>query len=156
MKYLLLLAVAFAGCGGTKMTKTGPLKACVFSQVDARMTLNGEPVVGARILREWEWQKKKQDETVTDSDGKFSFPAVYESSPTRLFPSEFNVSQFLTVFYQGEEFAFWVTNKREVEENVELGGLPLNLNCELSDEPSITKFGLASKVYSLCTWKEKS
>ena len=155
MKYLLLLAVALAGCGGTKMTKTGPLKACVFSQVDARMTLNGEPVVGARIIREWDWQTKNSDETRTDRDGRFSFPAIYERHPIRLLPAEFNTAQYLTVHYQGEEFAFWVANKREAEENVELGGIPLELNCELSDDLKLTHFDLASTVRTVCTWDKR-
>lgn len=112
-------------------------KTCVFSQVEARVTKNGVPVKGAKVIRRWEWNSPKQDETTTDENGYFQFPAVFEKSVSRLLPVELVIGQGLAIIVDGEEVGFWSNGKREHQENSEYGGKPMVLVCELSDEEEL-------------------
>lgn len=134
------------------MSKTGPLKSCVFSDIEAVITLNGKPVEGARIVRRWNWQSEKEDETMTDADGRFQFPAVYERSLVRLIPAEFVVAQSLTIYYESKEFPFWINSKREIELDSELAGRNLDFRCELTNDMEIHKIDVLSTLHTLCKW----
>lgn len=116
------------------MSFFNPGKTCVFSEVKARLMLDGKPVANAKVTRQWDWNKRKSDEATTDENGYVSFPAVYESSSVRLLPAELVISQQLSVEVAGEEKVFWTNGKREPEENAEYGGAPFSVVCELNDE----------------------
>lgn len=116
------------------MSFFNPTKTCVFSEVKARLLLNGKPISGAKVIRQWNWNKKRTDESVTDEKGYVSFPAVYESSVARLLPTELVVGQQLSVEINGEQKVFWTNGKREPEENAEYGGIPFSVACDLNDE----------------------
>jgi len=109
-------------------------KTCVFSSVKARLTLNGQPLKRATVIRRWEWQQAREDRTTTDDEGWFSFAPVFESSATRLLPIEFVVGQSLDVVVDGHEKSIWSFAKRKPEENAELKGKPIVMRCELTQE----------------------
>lgn len=124
-------------------------KTCVFSEVKARLTLNGEPVRNAKVSRQWEWNERNQDEAMTDENGYVAFPAVFESSISRLLPTELVIGQQLSIKINGDEKIFWTNSKREPEENAEYGGVPFNVVCELSDgEELIEDYG--SLMVTMC------
>lgn len=132
------------------MSFFNPGKTCVFSQVRAQLTLNGEPVRTATVIRRWEWNKLREDQTQTDENGYFEFPPVFESSVTRLLPVEIVIGQELFVLVDGEEKKFWANAKRDPEENSELKGSRIDLNCELNSKMKIHgDYGL---LQTLCTW----
>lgn len=116
------------------MSFFNPTKTCVFSEVKARLVLDGKPVVGAKVTRQWNWNKKKTDESVTDENGYVHFPAVYESSVARLLPAELVVGQQLSIEINGMQKVFWTNGKREPEENAEYGGNPFSVVCNLNEE----------------------
>ncbi len=127
-------------------------KVCVFSQVKARLTMNGEPLANAKVIRRWEWQNLKEDSTITNNEGEFEFPAIFERSITRFFPSELVVGQALYVAVGGLEKKFWSHAKRKPEENSEFKGKPISLYCELTNEIKIDEeFG--SAMLTLCIWE---
>lgn len=127
-------------------------KVCVFSQVKARLTMNGEPLANAKVIRRWEWQNLKEDSTITNNEGEFEFPAIFERSITRFFPSELVVGQALYVAVGGLEKKFWSHTKRKPEENSEFKGKPISLYCELTNEIKIDEeFGPA--MLTLCIWE---
>lgn len=129
-------------------------KVCVFSEVKARVTLNGEPLKNTAIIRKWEWRDLQQDKTATDEDGYFEFPAIFERSiMDRALPIELVIAQGLYVETEGEVQKFWSNSKREPQENAELGGQPINLSCELTNEMKITR-QYGSIMNTLCTWSE--
>tara|TARA_R110002096_G_scaffold428118_1_gene639435 strand:+ start:179 stop:862 length:684 start_codon:yes stop_codon:yes gene_type:complete len=107
-------------------------KICVFSEVKAQILLQGKPVANAIVSRVLEFQKQKTDQTISDSEGWFYFPAYYERSLLSLIPSELVIAQAMTVDVDNKEYKIWSNTKRSAKENSELGGLPLNLKCELS------------------------
>lgn len=125
------------------------IKTCVFSEVKARLILKGEPLKGVKVIRQWEWHKRRSDEAITDTDGYVTFPAIYESSVTRLLPTEIAIGQQLSVILDGEEKVFWSNAKREPEKNSEYGGSSFNVRCELTDEEvTIRDFG--SLMLTMC------
>jgi hypothetical protein len=124
-------------------------KTCVFSQVKAKLTLNGEPVRNTKVVRRWEWNKLQEDSTSTDDNGYFEFPAVYESSLSRLLPVELVIGQQLSTEIDGKEFQFWTNSKREPTENSEYGGKSMNLICELSGEEELIE-DYGSLMVTLC------
>ena len=116
------------------MSAFSPLKTCVFSSVKARLTVNGEPLRDATVIRRWEWQEKREDRATTDADGWFSFPPVFESSLTRLLPVELVIGQSLEVLVDGKPKSIWSFAKRKPEENAELKGKPIVMRCELTQD----------------------
>lgn len=131
------------------MSIFNPTKTCVFSEVKARLTLNGEPLKGIKVTRQWEWHKRQSDEAITDAEGYVTFPVVYESSVTRLLPAEIVIGQQLSVILNGEEKIFWSNAKREPKPNSEYGGSSFNVMCELTaEEVVIRDFG--SLMLTMC------
>jgi hypothetical protein len=134
------------------MSLFNPTKTCVFSAVKARLTKNGEPLRNVTVIRRWEWKAAHEDSATTDTNGNLKFPAVYESSLTRLTPMELVIAQSLHAKVDGEEFMFWVNTKFDPKENAEFKGRPTVLTCDLSKEMKTTReFG--SIMYTLCTWE---
>lgn len=127
-------------------------KACVFSEVAGVLLFDGQPAAGAVIRRQVEYQRREADQTTADATGHFSLPALYQRSALRLLPAEFVAAQALVVEYQGEEYRIWSNTKRSPEENAELGGLALNLRCELTAELQLHRqFG--SILRTSCRWQ---
>ncbi len=122
----------FVSTGVTEMLGIG--KTCVFSSVKMQVIKSGEPVRNAQVIRRWEWNELKEEKTVTDEHGYFSFPAVFESSVSRLLPIELVIAQGIYIIDEGEENRIWSNSKRKPEENAEYGGRSIDLICELKDE----------------------
>lgn len=132
--FVTTILLIFATQGVSAMSRFNPTKTCVFSEVRARLTLNGEPIRNTEVTRQWEWHKRKSDSAFTDDDGYVYFPAVFESSITRLLPAEIVIGQRLSIEVDGEEFKFWQNSKREPQENSEYGGKSFNVSCEITED----------------------
>lgn len=154
MRYTVILTLSLILFSGVKaMSILGIGKTCVFSEVKARVLHNGKPVANTKIKRVWEWNTPNSDESVTDDDGYVFFPAVFESSLTRLLPTELVITQKLSVKIDGEEEVFWTNGKREPEENSEYGGTKFDVVCELNDEEKMTR-RRASVMFTRCKLKK--
>jgi hypothetical protein len=149
LPFLPLLLIAFHQ-QALPMSLFNPLRTCVFSAVQARLTKNGVPLKGATVIRRWEWHKLQEESTQTDDDGNFKFPAVFEWSFARLLPIETVIGQALYVKAGSEETKFWVNSKRDGEINGEYDGLPTLLTCELTSEMKIYHRDGAS-MHTLCS-----
>ena len=134
-------AMSFLGIG----------KTCVFSKVKAVLTRDGKPLKNVKVIRKWEWKELKEEQTQTDENGVFTFPAVFESSLTRLLPMEVVIGQALYVKENDVEIKFWSHSKRRPEENAEFNGKPIDLKCELNDEQNIYYHSI-SRMITLCSW----
>lgn len=108
----------------------------MFSAVHGRVLLNGQPVAGAEVERryQWGWNKSEGQQTVrTDANGAFSFPVARASSATAsLVPHEPVIFQELIIRHQGKKYFAWLYTKHNYDEDGELEGKKLNLECELS------------------------
>jgi|GEM_PF-900382 len=129
-------------------------KSCVFSSVQVQLLMNGQPVKHAKVLRKWNWNKNRADETLTDKNGIAKFPAIYESSASRLFPAEFVVGQGLSVIIDGDEKEFYTNGKRKTDENSEWGGADFVAICELSDEEVLIE-DYGSLMVTTCKLEKK-
>lgn len=111
----------------------------LFSAVEGRVLLNGQPVAGAEVERSytWSWNKSEGLETVrTDANGAFRFATVRASNAlSSLVPHEPVIFQELIIRYQGKKAFAWLYTKHNYDEDGELEGKKLNLECELSREP---------------------
>jgi len=116
------------------MSFLGMGKVCVFSELTVHLTLDGLPLANKKVTRQWEWDNLNSDEMMTNNDGLVSFPAVFESSVSRLLPMELVVGQQLSVELDGNDKVFWTNSKREPKENAEYGGVVFLADCELNDE----------------------
>lgn len=149
MKALVFLTILMLHQGTLGMPIINHLRTCVFSEVTARLVLNGEPLKNIKVTRQWEWHKRRSDEAVTDAEGYVTFPAVYESSITRLLPAEIVIGQRLSVEVNNEVIVFWQSSKRKAAEKSEYGGLPFNMICELSDETILIE-NYGSLIATMC------
>jgi len=110
-------------------------KACVASGFEGRVTYEGQPASGARIVRKFSWKDEKgeTEEAIADKDGRFSFPSHWGIF-RRILPVEVYAFIDIFVYFNGQEYQVWGTAKREKNEYDEFGGEPKNFRCELTDE----------------------
>ncbi len=126
-------------------------KVCLFSSMSGVITLDGEPVVNARLVRTVELSSPGVDETTTDSQGYFEFPAVFKRTITKILPQEYASNQDIMVVHDGKQYRMWSAVKRTPEENSESRGKPLVVKCELNSQETMIKVN-NSPIFSLCTW----
>ncbi len=140
MKQILALLCSFFFIQGAyAMSIFKPGKTCVFSPVKIHLTKDGQPVSDATVTRQWEWNDRREDVANTDENGVVEFDAVYESSVSRLLPTELVVGQQLSVDINGEEIILLTNSKREPEENAEFGGNKFHVRCELNEEERLVE-----------------
>ena len=126
-------------------------KAWTFSEMKLQLTFNGSPAAGAKVVRTVEWHSPRTDEFVADEQGHVTLPEVRERSMTQLLPVEFVVAQDVKVYFNEQEYEIWINGKRNPDENSELGGKPLVLQCEITDELEDRRdFG--TLLFTNCKW----
>ena len=126
-------------------------KVCLFSAMSGTITLDGNPVPNARLVRTGDRDGAIVDETHTDKNGYFEFPAMFERTITKFLPQEFVAAQKVVVIHDDKDYKIWSSIKRNSAENVEAKGKPLIVTCELnSEERSIVVDRVP--IHSLCVW----
>ncbi len=148
---LILLSGLLLLFGGTAVGLTDIGKLCIFSGISGVITLNGQPVAHAKVIRTASKERKHQDETTTDEKGYFSFPPMYERSIAKFLPMEFVASQEIEVEYKGKTYRLWSGVKRKPEENTESRGKPLIVQCDLNNERYLKEVN-STPIISMCTW----
>lgn len=136
------------------MALFGVGKVCVFSDVQMRITQNGEPLSGVEVVRSWEWNKRQSDSATTNAKGVVQFPSVHESSASRLFPAELIVGQQLAVKVDGKEIVVFTNAKREPEINAEFGGKAFVVHCELNNEERLIE-DYGSLMVTICDLEDQ-
>jgi hypothetical protein len=124
----------------------------LFSPIEGKVTFEGKPAAGAKIIRSIKWkdQKEEEDSVVSNERGEFEF-AIKTALRKSNSLSQFVVHQKIFVQFNGERYQVWGNGKLEKELFTEFGGKPKNLRCELTDEPDRvdTKNGW---VMTSCQW----
>ena len=126
-------------------------KVCLFSAISGVITLDGKPASGALLKRTVDHQKPKSDETHTDANGHFEFPAFFEKTIAKYLPMEFVVGQKIMVTYQEKNYKIWSGVKSTPEENSEARGKALVVKCELNSEKKLVLID-GDPIFSRCTW----
>jgi hypothetical protein len=133
--FLILCIISIAAVEVNGMSLFKGEKVCIASGFEGRVTMEGKPAAGARIVRKFNWKDEKgeTEETVADEDGRFGFPSHWDVL-RRLLPLQFVVNQNIFVHYNGQEYQVWGTGKMQKSEYSEFGGAkPKNFRCELTD-----------------------
>jgi hypothetical protein len=114
-------------------------KMILFSAVSGKVLLDGKPVPGAKVEREFRWSWKDEigkDSTTTGAAGEFSFAKIERSSFLgSLLPHEPVVRQSLTIQHGGKAYEAWLLNKHNYDDNGEVEGKALRLVCRLEATP---------------------
>lgn len=148
---IVVLVMLFISCGAYAMTVSDLGKVCLFSKMTGVIKIDGKPVAKARLVRTVDLSGPETDETLTDENGHFEFPAVFTRTITKYLPQEFASNQEIMVHYNGKQYRMWSSVKRQPDENSESRGKPLVVECELSSEEKMIKVN-NSPIFSLCTW----
>ena len=127
------------------------VKPCLYSGMTGVINYEGKPAANVRLLRKIEG--KDVDETITDENGSFEFPPIYQKKSFFSFlPTEFVIQQIITAIKDGKEYPMWIGVKRKPEENAESRGKPLVVECELTlEEENYIKVNNGI-YFTLCTW----
>ena len=150
---ILLTSTTFFSTGANAVD----IKQCLFSNMTGVVNLDGKPVANVRLVRTINYNKDIVDETVTDENGHFEFPAVFRNNYAgKILPMEFVVSQLIIAHHDGKEFEMWSGVKRKPEENAESRGKPLVVSCELGLEVAHHVSINNSPITSLCVWDVES
>ena len=132
--------------------------------VQGRLTKDGQPVVGVKVVRDLNYDKSFIDKTTTDADGQFSFPAksIRSSLPGGIFTQETRVIQTINAELSGQSYLLWDTGQHGIKENPELAIRLQQINCELSEklviyyvpnpDPVWSKAGQEYGITTICRW----
>jgi hypothetical protein len=111
----------------------------IFSALQGQLLLNGQPVAGAELVREFNWAWKEEngsDRTRSDAQGRFSFPAIERRSLLgSLLPHEVVIDQRIWLQHQGKSYDLWLSFKRNYKPNSENEGRPIQVVCHLERSP---------------------
>ncbi|MEW5756921.1 MAG: DUF6795 domain-containing protein [Pseudomonadota bacterium] len=129
------------------------VEAVLFSPLEGKITYQGKPAAGAKIMRWVAWKDTDGETDVfyADNQGKFNIPKktiIYKENPL----VQISIGQELTVEYQGKRTLIWKAGKSSSHLFGELGGQPVGLTCELTKE-EMTAHLEHALVETLCEWE---
>lgn len=132
---VIFLCMVFSFSQGCAMGLSRRL--VLFFEVHGTVLKDGKPVQGAAVIQEVVWSDNKGDvppTTVSSAvDGHFSFPVVERNAGMmRLVPHQPVILQKILIRYEGVEYTVWRRIRNSYEENSEMDGRPLRLECELN------------------------
>ncbi|MGI1677336.1 MAG: hypothetical protein K6L75_01270 [Cellvibrionaceae bacterium] len=130
-------------------------KVCIFSGFDGKITLNGEPASGAKIIRKAQWMddvEPKSKEYFAGKNGEFSFESWWALDQRKFVP-QFASSQQISVIYKDETYEIWGAGKLDTKENEEFSyKYPKKLSCELTDDSIFIQLDGGSFISTSCQW----
>jgi hypothetical protein len=136
---------------GVAMTFFKKEEVVLASPFEAKLTLNGKPVDGAKVTRQLQWTEKvdRMEETWSDNSGNFKFPAALEKLRIPAL-SQFVINQTITVNVDNKEYVIWLCGKMEEKLYGETGVELRNIICDLSKERErVDSLGFLS---TSCVW----
>jgi 5-hydroxyisourate hydrolase-like protein (transthyretin family) len=148
-KVTLLLSLLIFSYGVYAMS----IKQCLFSEMTGVVSFEGKPAADVKLVRMVDLNKEVYDETITDQEGNFHFPAIYRSSIlSKVLPMEFVVLQEITAHFQGKEYEIWNSVKRSPAVNTESRGKALIVECNLSQAEAEGIIVDEVAIFSRCNW----
>ena len=152
--YISLISFILLSCPVNGYAMSLFKEKCLFSEVNGVVLSAGKPVAVAEVDQYYKWEnsnKSSRKVVETDSDGRFNFAAVFDNSLfTTLIPSNPVIQQKIYIRNDDQEYEAYLYMKKNYDNNGELDGKPLNLVCELDNEPSRD-----GGFYGVCTLGEE-
>ena len=136
-----------------------PEQICLMSKVNGQLVKDGQPLPNTKLVRELSYVYKDgfhTDEAITNAEGYFSFPAIFEKKKRFAFLNMFTIAQNIDIIINGERKIIWSGNKNDEEENTEARGKPINLICDLAKSNYEHKYIDDSSFSTLCDWNVTS
>ena len=99
----------------------------------------------------WKDKEGQTKHYIVGENGEFNIPkktVMYNANPL----TQLLIKQKLTVFFEDQEFDIWTLSKMEEAAFTELGGKPINLTCELTNDERTVR-GNRSLGGTKCTWE---
>jgi hypothetical protein len=153
-KLLICLTFLFflVSCRETQGNDIDMSKANLFSAVAGVLAQDGVQLSGVKVVRTVKWRDEEHaEESVTDAEGRFRFPAKLSSASLSILPREFNAFQKLVALVDGEEVLLWETVKADPVDKGELEGADLNFTCDVAD-PLRFEHLLLNSIETRCRW----
>ena len=127
-------------------------EAVLFSPLEGKITFEGKPAAGAKIKLWFTWKDKEGESFyyTADENGFFKIPkhtTTYKETPL----AQLVISQEITVEHEGKPYEMWVMSKMDSAIFTELGGEPINLRCELTNDLTTIR-GNHSLGGTACIW----
>ncbi|MGN6525693.1 MAG: DUF6795 domain-containing protein [Burkholderiaceae bacterium] len=117
---------------------TGFGKVVIWSAMKGRVVMDGRPVAGAVLRRDFNWgwsDESGTDSTTTDAAGGFRFPSIERRMILgSILPHEPVIRQVMTIDYQGKSYDAWAHFKRNYDVDDENDGRPIDVTCRLEAE----------------------
>lgn len=132
----------------------GLLEICLFSEVNAVVTLNGKPASGIEVTRTAIWNNKTfSDKSTTDAQGHLHFKPLLTNSFMKITPTSPVIQQTMLVNHQGKELTLWEI----IRQNYDLNGerdddKSIILTCELSEPTVKHDQNMRAPMYGICKW----
>mgnify|MGYP006194848087 CR=1 FL=1 len=128
--------------------------------VHGRVLLNGQPLTGAVVSRELNYDKEYVDKTTTDSEGNFSFPEknIRSRKPGSL--AEMRTRQVVVVQHKQKNYLLWYLTTSSIAPQQAVVQRLASLNCELTNDeqehvfPNIEKPDFPHSTFSICRWAD--
>lgn len=99
-------------------------QAVLFSALEGQVKQAGQPLAGARLVREWDFPENKvqgRDEATTDASGHFRFGVVlHPYRRARFFPQEPVVVQAIRISHGGTDWRVWSATKMDLKAGTEI------------------------------------
>lgn len=113
-----------------------PEEVVLASSMEGMISHKGQPASGITLTRRLSWysgEHHREDSVVTSDEGHFVFPIVTETVKTSGLV-HFSITQEIMAIHDDKEIILWTAAKHSKTEYGELGGKPVNLRCELTDD----------------------
>lgn len=130
-------------------------------EVHGVITNKGEPVADLKVFRGLTYGDDKElvDETLTDDQGRFSFPEknIRSRKPGSMF-DESRIRQVIVAKAENKDYMLWYTQAIGVEPNKALSERLEKLYCELENPEEKVRFNsfeypqAGYLVHSICRW----
>ena len=137
-----------------------PLRICLFSPIQGTITRDAQPVIGMEIMRRCVLDDRiHSDGTLTDDYGRFSFRAMntWSLRSLNIFKNS-GIEQVMIATHRGENWTLWQSYKWDMEIGSEIAlnwrqaVLPIEIACELNDQPGDHVLDGQRVVSGLCTF----
>ena len=130
-------------------------------EVKGRILKDGEPVADVEVYRELMYAKHYIEKTVTDSEGRFSFPekTIHSREPGKLLGTE-HITQSITADYGQKTYLLWrTTSTSRTPEKVIVEKLS-HMECDLTNPEEMHHFTIAEhpdfthNIRGICRWPD--
>ena len=131
----------------------------LFPAVEGRVTKGGVPLAGASVVREATYDDAEIQQTLTDADGRFGFPAwtIRSRTPGKSLVED-RLRQVIVVEHEGWKYLLWYYVTGRINGEQVVAEKLKSLECDLDDQelsyhfPKAENPSFTHNIGSICRW----